>query len=190
MQSKRASQIFLSDVDEQCFSAALNGSFSKMAFIDGARWATAAPPLCMSINEASSSEVLLWNRELVPTILGIEQSHGDFQGPLSGIVILMQRCRIQDHLLLSGSIGWGTNETAAEAEPMSAFASKVWRILRSISTPAVVCVNPADRTALGDPVSGFLVGNDAVRWCAADSDRRLKYRSTNNYLLPIDLVAK
>jgi hypothetical protein len=187
--SKRIKQLFLTKIDEQRFSEALRHSFSQIAFIDGSRWPTALPPLCATIQEASDTDVLLWNRQIVPSILGLKRSENIFQGPLSGVVIMLQRCRMEDHLLLSGSIGWAANDTGLEAEAMSRFAAGVWKILGSISSTRLAWVNPADQSILDDNVAGFLVGLDAIQWCLENSHRRLKYRSTNNYYLPAGIIS-
>lgn len=184
---KRSKQLFLTRIDERRFSEALVRSFPEVAFIDGARWPTATPPLRDSIDTASAREVYIWNREIAPAIAPMEWG-GGYQGPTSGFVIMLQRSEVKDHLLLSGAIGWGSS-TDSEYEPsMSQFVAQVWRILGSVTSRRLVWVNPADRSIIDADVAGFAVGLDAIEWCRQNADRRLKYSTTYNYYLPGELV--
>jgi hypothetical protein len=180
---KRTAIVFMTAADERQLSLALLEISPNVRFIDGARWPSSSPPTCLSIEYVSSKDVFIWHPDIIPSIVG-QPWHDVFQGPMTGIVIRLERCQIQNSFLLSGSMGWASNASSPIAKPMARFASEVWKSLEEISSAKVDWVNPSDGSIIDSATPGFVVGLDAIRWCQEDLSRKLKFRATENYYLP------
>ena len=157
--------LFATLVDEAAFSTALRAAIPDIRFIDGQRWPTAQPPQVGSIDQARSVEVFLWDPGVIPALPSVPRPSGDFQGPIVGPVIQVERCALIDGELRSGSIA----ATAPDGTPEAAFMATVLQTLRTLTTADVVTMDGGQ--------SPYWIGADARRWALADPRHRLRHRS-------------
>lgn len=167
-------QTFLTDEDELTLSRAMRAKSDGIAFIDGQRWASEEAPLVETIEKARGSEVYIWDRSVVPEIIGRPRSDGSFQGPLSGIVIQFERSRVVDGELRSGRMAVGYDD---EDPLMVRFVERCFAVLRDVTTDRI-------RTLSGERLP-YRIGSAAEAWARQSPDNRLRDRSVAVYFSPL-----
>lgn len=166
--------------DEESLSVVLVRGVPTLVFIDGTTWPSESPPLVESIAAATTSRVLLWDRQAVPSLPTIRDSHGSVIGPSTGDVISFDKPRIvrdgTSEVLVSGSLTWSSGDPSAT---QLEFHRLVWGTVRKTLPHKV-------RTLEGGIAQGFLAGPDAVSWWAQNSEARsFGLNAIRNSAIPI-----
>lgn len=176
---KKRIETFLTEPDEASLSRRLGEMFPSLVVVDGSVWDTASPPIKPTIPDCESSIVMLWNREMEPTLPFRLRPDGRYDGPIVGPVVQLVRCRLEEGVLRSGSIA-----ASSDVPLILDFINSLWRILRQCGTTSLRCINPVTGETINPSVRGYLLGPDAAAWCSVEAGRRLKDRSTENYYAP------
>ena len=171
----RGIQVFMTGTDEARFSEALILAEPDIRLIDGQRWSTTSPPLIASIADATSRLVYLWSPRAVSALPTTRRPDGVTQGPISGVVIQIDRSRMVGNDLLSGSLSTGF---AADDKEMDRFVTMVWRVLRQETSDRI-------ETFTGDR-RPYRIGRDAARWARESEQHRLRDRGVDLYFRLID----
>jgi hypothetical protein len=128
-------QVFLDTHDEKTFSEALLAAIPGIRFVDGQRWPSPDPPLIQSIDQAWSPEAFLWDPNVAASLPFRRRDTGDYQGPVVGPVIQLDRCRHVGNELRSGSVAatYRPDDTTS-----AAFVRVVHATLRGMTSTDVV----------------------------------------------------
>lgn len=154
------------EADEDALAAALLELEPDVAFVDGQRWPSPAPPLVASISAASQGEIFIWNRRLSPSLQSTRLQSGQYQGPSSGVVIQFERSPLLEAELRSGRIAAGWDDADAS---MSNFVRAVCDVVESVTT--------ADLETLTGKRFPYRIGTHARAWLLSSPSHRLRDRS-------------
>lgn len=187
-------QLFMTIEDERAISDAIRALVPQAAFVDGALWPTADPPLRNTIADCRESQGFVWNRAIYPTLPSAPRN-GAFDGPRAGPVIEFTRSRVIsadaaerryfDSAMVSGRIAWGGSNEYPGFELMRDFVSQVWKAIRRMSPTKLAVVSP-DRKIIDTSVRAYVAGPGAVSWWQASPHRVLRDRAnTTLYLAPL-----
>jgi hypothetical protein len=172
----------MTPADEARLSTGLLDLAPSTAFIDGARWPSLEPPLRDSIDLCLDGEVLIWNRELSPDLLGVPLPGGGFQGPQSGPVLQFSRCFVDGDELLSGRIAasfWSDDQHRA------AFVDRVWKLVKSITFPVEGLTGVRFYHRLGTDAMRWYLEAPGPIWAEPNPGHRLRDRAVLSlYLRP------
>jgi hypothetical protein len=177
-------QLFLSIEDEAALSQALLAARPRIAFVDGARWGTSVPPLAPSIAECKAARVALWDRDVVQILPYFARQDGQFEGPMTGVVLELARSVSQEPLLLSGRLSastGGPNNQLTTA--MDKFAADAWKIMKSNTQP-VVAVEPGSAAVVREKVTEYRAGHHAAAWALRSSHHYFRDRSVQVFFKP------
>ncbi len=186
---KKQIQIFMVEADEWRLSLALRDAFPGVRFVDDNIWKAPRPKERTVINECATPYAFLWNQAIYEHLPMAERREGEYEGPTSGVVIQFLRSRLHETALLSGRVAAGVTLKDERSKLMVRFVGEVWKLLREHGTTDLVAVDPVGHAVLRDKVTGYIAGNETVRWLQEDPRRVLKDRSTQNYFLPRLCVA-
>jgi hypothetical protein len=161
---KKSVQIFFDKSDELAVSKLLLEALPNIKFVDGQRWPSASPPLKSGINECTDSFCYLWDSSVVKELSQIElqQPNNDkrFQGPTSGVVIQVCRCKLRDGVLTKGEVGLGYDESH---NALDRSMKAIFACFSKFGGTKLRCVDSHDRV-LSSHLGGFLIGPGAKRF--------------------------
>jgi hypothetical protein len=177
-------QLFLSLEDEATLSQALLAARPRVAFVDGARWSTFVPPLAPSISECKSMRVALWDRDVVQTLPYFARKDGQFEGPMTAVVLELARSILQEELILSGRLSASTGGSDIQlTAAMDKFASDAWKIMKSI-TQSVVAIDPGSAAVVREKVTEYRAGHHAAAWALKAQQHYFRDRSVQVFFKP------
>lgn len=158
---KRASFWFCHE-DEAQVSAALASEFPEFRFIDDQLWETSEPPIANGIHLCRSTLVYLWPSDLVkelPTLqLPPERAAAtgkNFEGPTSGPVIQLCRCKLKDNALEMGDVSAFVQD---KDTPLGKWMVAVFAFLKKHYACRVDCHNSTTGNIVNENLGGYLVG--------------------------------
>lgn len=183
---KKQLQLFLTCSDEREISLELIAIRPEIAFIDDNVWETNLPFLATSIDMCSSQRIYLWDRNIVQPLPSILRKDGQYEGPVSGVVVQFLRSRCHGHFLLSGRIAIGTGGIDEGLESsMRGFVRDIWKVVLENTVGNINAVDAESGEILRTNVQEYRAGHYAIEWIRQDYKRKLKDRSTENFYEPV-----
>jgi hypothetical protein len=166
---KKFLQVFFTPPDEQAFEQSLRALVPDLRIVDECYWPSPAPPVVQSISACTGTAAYLWSPAVSASLPSRLHTDGvQYHGPQSGVVIQFVRCRLKGDTLNAGQLSVGYSEPNS---PMKQFAALTWKALNSVSSSALVAVDPSTRAVIGAKPSMVRAGHDAIAWCKSNSAR-------------------